>query len=185
MIIVFDFETNGLDSEKYSPLEIAAFKLDTSLNTIDKFHRFYYPKDDEGINKEAQKIHKLDYDKITILRKDASYARNFKDDHDFLDFARGTRLYVAHNIKFDEKFLPFKLCEGSTFCTMLNNVGIVTRGNRWPKLVHCLDFYKIKYDKNNLHSAYHDVYYTVEVLRSMNKENSKLQDILKRFQCPS
>lgn len=173
-IIVFDVETNGL-SKEYSVLSCSAIKYQFDPNAyemkeVDRFDRYYYPL--EEFNPSATAVNGLTRTVIDERRADASYSRNFNDDHAFEDFCKGVNRFIAHNISFDCKFvsLPGKV----KFCTMITNTDIVAasmhpRKNewKWPTLSETATYYGIEYNKCDLHMSMVDTEVTAKIFMKM------------------
>ena len=118
--IVFDVETNGLDKE-YSVLSCSAIKYETDPKTCDtneigRFDRHYFPV--EQFNPSAIAINGLTRDVITIRRGNADYPEHFNQDPGFQTFCNDVNRFVAHNISFDMRFIPF-LKDKKKLCTMM------------------------------------------------------------------
>ena len=127
-VIVFDTETNGLND--CSVLSISAIKILVDLELkcckeVKKFNRFYFRNKNEEINEAAIKINKLTDEKINFKRQGADYPKHFEKDDGFKKFCSDTEYFVAHNINFDSKFLPFEL--KYRFCTQKSNINIVKK----------------------------------------------------------
>ena len=182
-IIIFDTETNGL--ENCSVLSISAIKIDIDLKLkfykeIGKFNRFYFRNEGEEINADAIAINGLSDEEILKRRtdSDAKYSKYFEKDKDFMEFCKDTRHFVAHNIDFDSKFLPFKL--EHKFCTQKSNIDIVkkesgTKGKyKYPSLMETAEFYNIELDRSQWHGSEYDTYICKEIFMAMlkNKETS-------------
>ena len=186
-VIIFDTETNGL--ENCSVLSISAIKIDIDLKSnsykeIEKFNRFYFRNKNEEINEVAIKINKLTDEKISFNRKKADYPKYFEKDDGFKKFCSDTEYFVAHNIDFDSKFLPFKL--EHKFCTQKSNIDIIkkesgTEGKyKYPSLMETAEFYDIKLDKSQWHGSEYDTYICKEIFMGMLK-SKETSDIIIKF----
>ncbi|VWL85636.1 3'-5' exonuclease [Oceanivirga miroungae] len=161
-LIFFDTETNGVDPNSASLLSLSAMKLtyDTEnkkMEFIDEYDRYYFRKEGEEINEGAIKVNGLTDECIEKRRMESkiNYPKYFYDDIDsFLRFCDGATHFIAHNIRFDRKFLPKDLLKYQ-FDTMLENVMIVSA--KWPKLLECADYYKVPLEENELHNSLYDV----------------------------
>lgn len=182
--IVFDIESNGLVGS--SVLSISALKikvLTDKLEIIDSYNRYYYKKAEENINYRALQVNGLTEPMIQKYRANSNYPLYFHQDIDSLQAFIGTcQHFVAHNISFDQSFLPFSLKH--TYCTMQNNYAIVKSYNRYgkyknPRLNECLQHYGIKYDEASLHSSREDTYFTFLLLEQMWK--NKISSLVKFF----
>ncbi len=171
-MIILDFETNS--SNVHDVIEVAAFrvkKVDSSYVVLDTFHRYYLSEYE--VNPHALAVHKLSPERIERLRGDASYAEYFEEDDEFIDFCKGTKTLVAHNISFELRHLGNLVSFDNHFCTMKENKKIVkalnAKGNlKNPKLIETCAFYNIAFDDEQYHSAIYDVTKTLEVLNDMN-----------------
>ena len=188
-VIIFDTETNGLND--CSVLSISAIKIDIDLKInyykeIEKFDRFYFRNEGEEINVDAIAINGLSDEEILKRRtdSDAKYSKYFEKDKDFMEFCKDTRHFVAHNIDFDSKFLPFKL--EHKFCTQKSNIDIVkkesgTEGKyKYPSLMETAEFYDIKLDKSQWHGSEYDTYICKEIFMAMLK-SKETSDIIIKF----
>ena len=186
-VIVFDTETNGFND--CSVLSISAVKLKIDLENkeiekIGKFDRYYFRKQNEEINKEAIKINGLTDEEITKKRNGEKYSKYFLEDKDFIDFCRGIKHFVAHNISFDSKFMPFEL--ENQFCTKETNIEICKLPSgfngkyKWPRLSEAAEFYKIEMDEEKWHGSEYDTQICAEIFRKMlQREETYL--IVKKF----
>lgn len=99
MIIFFDLETMGL-SESYCPiLEVAAICCDYNGEMIDTFHEYINPG--RPIPEEIVNLTRITDDKVKGCRREGAVLQ------DFLIWLRGMgcNTLIAHNIKFDLRFL--------------------------------------------------------------------------------
>ena len=175
-MIFFDTETNGFKGS--SVLSISAIRVDYNHNNqtfskVAEYDRYYFRNAKEQPSYHAIKVNGLSDDVIAEKRKLADYPRYFKDDvQGFREFCGTSELFVAHNIQFDQHFIPFKLPH--TFCTMKTNTGIVNAGwtGKWPKLIEAADHYSIRVDAANLHSSLYDVLVTFEIFKAMFASNN-------------
>jgi DNA polymerase III, epsilon subunit and related 3''-5'' exonucleases len=139
-IIIFDVETNGLNSGS-SVLSCSAIKYEFDPSTfatkeMDRFHRYYYPR--EQFNPQATSVNGLTSNVLDEKRGSPIYPKYFTDDPDFEIFCKDVVRYVAHNISFDMQFIPF-MGKKKKFCTMMTNMDIVAvyfmewkREWKWP-----------------------------------------------------
>jgi len=164
---IFDTETNGFNN--CSVLSIS-FIISKENNILYKETRYYFPKEDY-YNKHAINVNGLTKEVIEGYRKDMKYPLYFEDDDNWLiDIMNKFNIdnIVAHNIKFDLKFLPNKIKskidnkEYSTFCTMEQNRNI-TSNNKPPKLIEACEIYKIEFDEYQAHSSDYDTLKTYEL----------------------
>ena len=171
-MIILDFETNS--SNIHDVIEVAAFRVEKKGQKYiitDTFHRYYYSKYD--VNFHALAVHRLTPERIEELRDNATYDAYFEDDLDFVDFCKGARTLVAHNIAFELRHLGELVSFERHFCTMKENKQIVkavnAKGNlKNPKLIEACEFYKIDFDDEQYHSALYDVTKTLDILNLMS-----------------
>lgn len=188
-IVIFDVETNGLKGS--SVLSISALRLQIDLESnkwekIGEYNRFYFRRPGEEINYGAVDVNGLTDEVIEEKRKNTDYPLHFFEDIDsFREFSFGVKHFVAHNIKFDESFIPFEL--EKKFDTMMENIDVVKAGwnpkynkYKWPKLVECAHYYEVPFDDENFHESLYDVYITGRILYRMSK-HQKTKERLKNF----
>ncbi len=170
-MIFFDTETNGLDTSysllslcmvKGSPIFDEYGKLHVEI--IDIFYRFYFPK--EKYNSKAISINGLDEKTLIEKRNHAEYPKYFEEDHQIvLDFIENSnKRFVAHNISFDARFVPFEIYK--KFCTMQNTINIVKKcwnnyykSYKWPRLEEAIRFFNI--DTSDIEAGFHDARFDV------------------------
>jgi DNA polymerase-3 subunit epsilon len=172
-LIFFDVETNGLSGDS-SVLSIAAVKavFDAAGRDLVEgaFCRFYYRKPGERENPEALAVHGLTSEVIRAKRGEASYAEHFNRDTDFRAFCAGVNHYVAHNIAFDRKFVPFPLKH--CFCTMKENTAVLRirrrcGGFKYPRLSEAAEFYGLAPETAKLHGSDYDARLSYEIFKKM------------------
>lgn len=171
-MLILDFETNS--SNVHDVIEVAAFRVEKkeqSYRVIETFHRYYHSK--YPVNPYALAVHRLTPQRVEKLRDNATYDAYFEDDLDFVDFCRGARTLVAHNISFELRHLGRLVTFEHHLCTMKSNKQIVkalnARGTlKNPKLIETCAFYKIDFDQEQYHSALYDVSKTLEILNLMD-----------------
>lgn len=188
-VIIFDTETNGLE-DNCSVLSISAIKIAVDLENreikeIDKFNRFYFRSPGEEINEEAIFVNRLTDEEILSRREksDTKYSKYFKDDVDFEQFCKGCKHFVAHNIIFDRKFIPFDLV--NQFCTKEKNTKILKIPGKygqykWPRLNEVAKYYGIKLDEDKWHGSEYDTQICAEIFREMLKRN-KTHQLIRDF----
>jgi DNA polymerase-3 subunit epsilon len=189
MLLIVDIETNGKDSI----VEIGAYKIDPITMAIDsQFHRYYYPKNKEynwhavaktglypkvlyeNINKQV-----ADHNKSGNKNK---YPYYFESDKEWQIFVNNVTGVVAHNISYEDRFLT--LPTSNYLCTMKANKKDVSATDKNgslknPNLKETTIHYGIKFDDDSYHSAMYDVTVTLEILKSMKKNNHhSLSDFL-------
>lgn len=188
-IIIFDVETNGMKGSSVLSISAIKLKINDSFEKwekVDEYNRFYYRNPGESINYGAINVNGLTDEVIKEKRINIKYPENFNEDiGSFEKFCSGVDHFVAHNIKFDESFIPFKL--EKKFDTMLENIDEVksswnskTNSYKWPKLIECANFYKVPFDDENFHESLYDVYITGRILYRMSKF-PKTKEKLKKF----
>ena len=188
-IIVFDLETNGLDSN-WSVLSCTAikYKIDPitfEASELERFDRYYFPI--EPFNHRATEKNRLTKDVITKKRCGVNYPRHFKQDADFKEFCNDVIRFIGHNISFEAKFVP--LIQGKKlFCTMKTNTNIVAIGYlnkrpnwKWPTLSETAKYYKIKFNKADLHTSLGDTKLTTQVFLKMCKDSKVEHKIYNSF----
>ena len=186
-VIIFDTETNGFDN--CSVLSISAIKLKIDLENkgieeIDKFDRYYFRKLGEELNEDAVRINELTDEEIKKRRSKKNYSRYFLEDKDFVDFCKGINHFVAHNIMFDGKFMPFELKH--QFCTKEANTEICKipggfKGKyKWPRLAEAAEFYGIKMDEEKWHGSEYDTEICKEIFVAMLRRE-ETEKIVKEF----
>ncbi len=172
-MIILDFETNTLSP--YDVIEAAAVRVeivDNEFQVIDKFHRYYlsrYP-----VNYYSYQVHRLTPELILEHRNKSKkkYASYFKEDEDFINFCKGAKTLVAHNISFELKRIEGLVEFEKHFCTMKENKHIVKALNKNgniknPKLDETCIYYGIDFDEESYHSATYDVSKCFEILKCM------------------
>lgn len=174
-VIIFDFESNGLANCSILSATALRVHFDAGLFILGKvFNRFYYPE--EPYNEKALSVNGLRREVVEGLRGEAEYAARFAEDQDWEEFCSTAQLFVAHNVKFDRKFMLFDL--PAVFCTMESNTGkdkVKTRWNpkyqkwQWPKLAKTAEHYGIEVKEGLLHCGFYDVFLCFEVFRRMYK----------------
>lgn len=187
-VIIFDTETNGL--ENCSVLSISAIKIsvDLGLNSykeVERFNRFYFRNEDEKINAEAVAVNGLTDEEILRRRMESGikYSKYFIKDKEFVDFCKDTKHFVAHNISFDRKFIPFELEQ--QFCTKESNVEILKIPGKngkykWPRLNEAAKYYGIELDENRWHGSAYDTEICKDIFVAMLK-NKETFEIIKSF----
>ncbi len=173
-MIILDFETNT--TKKYDVIEVAAVKIEFVYNKykiLDKFHRYYLSR--WSVNQYSYAVHKLTPEKILQHRAGQTYSSYFSEDLDFVNFCKGAKTLIAHNISFELRHL-YKIVEFKNhFCTMKENKQIVQALNKNgkiknPKLDETCIYYNIEFDPDSYHSATYDVSKTYEIISHMKKK---------------
>lgn len=185
-VIVFDTETNGL--EECSVLSISAIKLSVNkenlkVSEISRFNRYYFRNPGEEINESAIFVNGLTDLEIEKRRIGENYAKYFEKDIDFLKFCKGCNHFVAHNIEFDRKFIPFELKH--QFCTKVENVEILKIPGKygkykWPRLNETAFYYGIVLDENEWHGSEYDTEICKDIFVAM-LEDEETQHLVKKF----
>ncbi|MDR0638654.1 MAG: hypothetical protein LBG27_07120 [Spirochaetaceae bacterium] len=176
-VIFFDTETNGLTSQD-SVLSISAIKavfsgtkVVVSDAIVDCYERFYYRKPGEFLSAGAVKVNGLTNDVIAEKRGDAAYPRCFHEDIEaFRMFCGEARHFVAHNIAFDQQFIPFPM--PTIFCTMKENKRVInlrrrTGGLKFPSLNEAARFYGIDVCPTQLHGSTYDTHLVYLIFKKM------------------
>jgi DNA polymerase III epsilon subunit-like protein len=192
-MLFFDTETNGLNPKEHSLLSICMIKGEPvfekdklKIKIIDIYERFYFPV--EEYNFGAISVNGLNEGTIRAKRNGASYPKFFKDDAKALiDFVGMDNKFVAHNIAFDEKFMPFLIDASEKFCTMKNTTDILKLGwnekfgnYKRPKLVEAVEFFGIdtKDIDADFHDAKFDILCTMKVFEAIYNTGHCKQKIL-------
>jgi len=177
--LFFDVETNGLQGT--SVLSFSAYVVDIDPDTlqskiIEKINRFYFPI--EPWDMEASKIHGLTKEVVTQKRYGVPYPIHFVNDPYILDLVKSRGFFVAHNIRYDESFLPIPLPESRKFDTMdycesLTALPTTSEYKTYksPKLLECIAHFNIPVDKSQLHEAIYDVEMIFSNLSLKNFQN--------------
>ncbi|PHO09839.1 DNA polymerase III subunit epsilon [Malaciobacter canalis] len=171
-MIILDFETNS--KSVGDVIEVAAVKIDTSFNILDKFHRYYLSR--YSLNPYSFAVHRLTPEMIMEYRKDKDYSSYFTEDEDFYEFCENSDTLIAHNISFELRHLNKKVYFQNQICTMKENKHIVNARNKNgniknPRLNETCHFYGIEFDENKHHTATYDVTKTYEILKCMHEYN--------------
>lgn len=180
-MIVLDFETNSANPKDV--LEVGAYKIiwdNNEYKIIDTFHRYYFSKYE--VNYFALDVHNLSPDRIENLRNGAKYPKYFEDDSSFINFCKGTKILVAHNVSFELRYLDNIVDFENNFCTMKENKNIVNAKNKNgniknPKLIETCKHYKINFDNSKYHSALYDAEKALEILNTMNNSENNFNII--------
>lgn len=99
--ICFDTETTGLNpNEGHKVVEIGCVELIDGVRTGKHYHQYINPR--RSMPTEAFKVHGISEEFL----KDKPIFAHVADE--FLEFIKGAKL-IAHNAKFDMKFLNFEL----------------------------------------------------------------------------
>ena len=173
--IVLDVETNGLGNN-CSVLSCSAIKYEINPETfaiteLNRFDCYYYPV--EQFNPSAIAVNGLTEKVITEKRGNANYPKHFNQDTNLEKFCDGVHRFVAHNISFETRFIPF-LQGNKQFCTMMTNMDIVAieyfeRKNEWkyPSLSETANYYGIQFNHNELHRSMYDTEITATIFTKM------------------
>ena len=139
----------------------------------ESFERFYFRAEGEESSAGAIRVNGLTDEVIACRREGAgaSYPRCFRDDGDaFAGFCADATHFVAHNIEFDRRFLPFPLRH--VFCTMEENteiVGLFRKDGRpkYPSLAETAGFYQLAPAPERLHTSAYDTFLVAEIFSKM------------------
>jgi len=129
------------------------------LKRLEIFDRYYFSSEPENIS--ALRVNGLFKDVIETHRQGKEWPEFFRDDPAFEEFCGDAGLFVAHNIDFDSRFLPF-LQNRNQFCTMKSN----TKG-KYPKLVELAGLLGIKVNAEELHGSLYDAELTARIFQKM------------------
>lgn len=100
-MIVIDTETTGLSIKKGDRIiELAMVEILKGKITGKEFHKFFFVK--KKISKKNFKIHKI---KNSFLKK----KKPFKNSYDLFEKFTKNSILIAHNAKFDAKFIKNEL----------------------------------------------------------------------------
>lgn len=180
-IIVFDVETNGLNSE-CSVLSCSAIKYEIHPSTYEmtelgRFNRYYYPR--ESFNPQAIAVNGLTKEVLAEKRLGVDYPEHFHLDNAFEIFSSDAKRFIAHNISFDTQFIPF-IANKKKLCTMKTNMDIVAAGYlqwkrewKWPKLSETAVHYGIPFNESELHNSMTDTEITAQIFFKMLEEARK------------
>lgn len=179
-VLFFDCETNGLIGS--SVLSFSAYVVQFNLHDdgvgfriIEKIDRYYYPK--ESFNEGATNINGLRKSVLDKRRAGVDYPEYFIQDDYITELCNKVDLFVAHNIKFDESFLPIVLDKDSKLCTMTETVNTCKMPFKYnpnrrskpgddkyknPKLMEMARFFNVAIDEENLHNSLYDVHIMFE-----------------------
>lgn len=173
-MIILDFETNS--TNEHDVIEVAAAKIEVINDEYivkDMFHRYYLSR--FPVNPYSYEVHKITPEMVLEYRrkKNLNHSVYFKEDLEFVQFCKGTKILVAHNISFELRHLYKIVTFDQHFCTMKENRNIVKALNKNgniknPKLNETCRFYNIDFDENSYHSATYDVSKTYEILKAMH-----------------
>ena len=179
-VVFFDTETNGM-TPRHSVLSISAIKRvfrgskqRMAAVREETFERFYFRAEGEAPGTGAIRVNGLTDEVIACRREGAgagaSYPRYFRDDAAFAGFCADATHFVAHNIEFDRRFLPFPLRH--IFCTMEENteiVGLFRKDGRpkYPSLAETAGFYQLAPEPGRLHTSAYDTFLVAEIFSKM------------------
>lgn len=173
--VYFDTETNN----NKDVIELAMIKVENG-EIIDIYHRFYFPT--EKFSFMTSKIHGLYAANIVENRnkhllEGLEYPKYFyKDIENLKIFLNGVNELVAHNLKYDLKFLPEDIKDKyDTRCTMKDNkkeVNALDKNGKLknPKLEELAIYLGLEYDKDKAHGALYDVELLIQCDLEINKE---------------
>lgn len=95
--IAIDFETTGLDPVNSEIVEIGAVKFNRKGEILDSFEMLAKPS--KGIPPEAEAVHNISNEMVANSEPPLSVWRSF------LAWSEGITTYVAHNAKFEARFI--------------------------------------------------------------------------------
>lgn len=173
--VVLDTETTGLFCEGNHIIEIAAIEIKNGFLTGNQFHAFLKPR--KKIDSKAYEKHKMNNNFFKEY-----YENVFESDKNIMinlmNFI-GDSYIFAHNASFDMQFLNHELnywnlteipiknfrCTMRIFKNLFENCRFKhTKGNN---LSGCCQFFNIKFDDKNLHSACYDAMLTAKLINSI------------------
>lgn len=159
-LIVFDVETTGVDTSQDEIIQIAAMRIDSAGNEIDRFERLLKNTKSVGSsynvhNFTDEELARDGFDKVQALE-------------DFVDYANGSVL-VGHNVNFDINILKSELSRnnlcGLNFIDYYDTLDIYRRF--YPNLHnHKLEFLSNEFQTKvkPTHDAMDDILATSELL---------------------
>lgn len=190
--IVLDTETTGLFCESNHIIEIAAIEIQNGYLTGNQFHAFLKPR--KKIDSKAEEKHKMN-NNFYKENYDNAYESDKIIMQNLLNFV-GDCIIFAHNASFDMQFLNYELtywnlpeirienfrCTMRIFKNLFENCRFKhTKGNT---LSGCCQFFNIKFDDKDLHSACYDAMLTAKLINSIYEFLNKNPDYLtKKIVC--
>jgi DNA polymerase-3 subunit epsilon len=193
-VIFFDTETNGLNAGD-SVLSISTLKAVFSgtrvalhETIVEQYERFYYRNPGEPFGAGAVRVNGLTDAVIAEKRGDAAYPPHFRDDTEaFRAFCGSTLHFVAHNIAYDQQYIPFSL--PNTFCTMTENKKVLklrrkTGGLKFPSLSETARFYGIEINPASLHTSTYDTYLVYAIFTKMLESDETCKKVWKFLEKP-
>jgi DNA polymerase-3 subunit epsilon len=188
-VIFFDTETNGLTLQ-YSVLSISAIKAvfsgtkaEVNETVAGRYERFYYRKPGEPFGAGAVGVNGLTDEVIAEKRGDAAYPLYFHEDIEaFRTFCGDARHFAAHNIMFDQQFIPFPM--PNMFCTMNENKKVInlrrSRGGlKFPSLSETARFYCLETDTASLHTSTYDTHLVYAIFKKMLESEATRKKVWK------
>lgn len=176
-IVVFDTETSGLNAGTHVILSLSWQVLDNKLQKIsEKTYYFDWPSDERRITDEAIHVNGLTKERLAELgTSDKAEALQ-----EFADVITDADLLVAHNGRFDTRFINADAAEVGvrisfgTFVwdTMhrMTNYCKIPRGRyeyKWPRLSELADKLRIRQDDIDYHQSAADVEVTARCFQAI------------------
>ena len=159
-LIVFDVETTGIDTSQDEIIQIAAIRIDSTGNEIERFERLLINIKSVG---SSSNVHNLTDE---YLAKNG--VNRIRALEDFVDFSKGSVL-VGHNVTFDINILKSELSRNNlselSFIDYYDTLDIYRRF--YPNLYnHKLEFLSNKFQTKYkpTHDAMDDILATSELL---------------------
>lgn len=175
-ILLFDFETTGLQAGYHEPIQIAALLVTPELEEVASFETLIRPLRPENASPEALEIHKKPLEELLAAPHPADVLKRLRD---FAEPA-GSAIACGFNVRFDLRFLAALeqehgitipreadpiLCARVAYLDS-KGLSIYTKGT---KLTNLCGLYGI--DTEGAHDALADVRMTLKLLRAMKEEN--------------
>ena len=176
-LVIIDTEVAGISSLDHI-IELCALEMINGKLTSKYYHSFFNPK--KRINNSILRKHKIP----TKVFK-YTYEQEKKIFQEFLKFVNNS-IIIAHNAVFDmEKinyelnFYNLPLIDKNQFrCSMRIFLDKYTYfSNKFSKLNECCNFFRIKYDENNLHLAYYDAFLAGKIMEKIYENEYNKEEI--------
>lgn len=193
-ILVFDFETNGLlDKIDIQPIHFCSIIIDTTKNTKriqETFIKYNKPLDlkiieSTGITDKKLKEEGIDYDLfLKGLNKIFDIKYDYIVGHNIINFdiplaEKILNRKIDKNIIFDtagqfkSELLAFDNKFNQSFYKFHSYILNIKRKGLFFNLEKAIKYYNIEEKTGNLHSAYTDVLYTVDIFfKQLEKINN-------------
>lgn len=159
-VIVFDVESTGVDTTSDEIIQMAAIRIDSRGNVVEKFERFIKPNKSVG---DSEKVHHFNDEFLQENGEDAKVVFN-----DFLEFAKN-KVIVGHNVNYDISILDSELMRKglnqAEFKGVYDTLDIYRRfhpNEKNHKLENLANVYDTKHKPS--HNAMDDILATAELL---------------------